>query len=265
MITYRVCTDRDIPALKRIWLTCFDEREDAIELFFQRNKDSYHAYACEEDGALVSALYLIDCALCGARAHYLCGAATLPAYRGRGIMAGLIDFALRDAETRGDRFSLLFPASGSLYEYYARFGYLRACAMKSAILSTDTAEALHSGTPDLHALQLGQGGTAVLWDDAFIRFAADYYALYGAKSAQSADAFVIYEPDGEAAEVYYAPYDSLEELKALLRTEGIRRFRLIGAADDPAFEGEISRPFGMIRPLDNDTAPADAYIGVTLQ
>ena len=266
MTFYRTCADSDLPALKYIWLSCFDEREEAAELFFQRNHAAFHAYACEADGALVSALYLIDCSLDGERAHYLCGAATLPAYRGQGLMSGLLTYALEDAKRSGDRWSLLFPASGSLYGFYARFGYLPSCAVKNAELPTDTDRKLCGGSPDLQALQKERSrGRSLIWDDAFLRFAASYYGCYGAETAQSADAFAIFERDGGFAEIYYAVYQDTDDLKALLRAENIKRFRLSTAADDPLLEGEITKPFGMILPLCGGKAPENVMIGITLQ
>lgn len=266
MIFYRTCTDRDLPRLKHIWLSCFEEQPDAADLFFEKNQSSFHAYACEADGTLVSALYLIDCTLDGDCAHYLCGAATLPAYRGRGIMSSLITYALDDAKQRGDRYSLLFPASGSLYDYYARFGYLSACAAKSALFDADGDTTPCDGAPDLQALQAECSGAGSLrWSDGFLRFAADYYGCYGAETLQSADAYAILRRDDGFAEVDYAVFSDINALKALLNAQGVDRFRLTAAADSPLFEGGLIKPFGMIRSLCGDRPPENVYIGITLQ
>lgn len=266
MTAYRACTDRDLPALKNIWLSCFEEREDATELFFKRNKEAFHAYACETDGSIVSALYLIDCSLGGKSVHYLCGAATLPEYRGNGLMSALIRYALDDAKRRGDRYSLLFPASDSLYGFYEKFGYQPARMVKSMVFDVAADRKTRSESPDLHALQARcPDGNCLIWEDAYIRFAAEYYGCYGAKTAQSADAFAIYQPEGDIAEVYYAIYSDTEALKALLSAAGIRRFRMTIAANDPASGGERIRPYGMILSLRGEKAPADVNIGITLQ
>lgn len=266
MTAYRTCTERDIPALKSLWLSCFEECEDAADLFFQHNRSLCHAYACETDGRLISALYLIDCTLNGDRAHYLCGAATLSAYRGQGHMSALIEYALQDAKQRGDRCSLLMPASDSLYGFYARFGYRPSCAIKSTILSTNSDREIHSGSPDLTKLQAECcKENFLLWNESFIRFAALYYGCYGSETVQSENAFAVFQRDGDFADVYYAVYDSIEGLQALLAAEKIKRFRLNGAADCPLFEGGITKPFGMILPLHGHRAAENVYIGITLQ
>lgn len=266
MNVYRACTPHDLPALKAIWLSSFDEREEAAELFLQRNLMTCHAYTCEANGDLVAALYLINCVLGGIRAHYLCGAATLPAYRGRGIMSALIAYALKDASKRGDRYSLLLPADESLYRYYARFGYRPSCAMKHAMLTADTDRSVHGGTPSLMQLQAASATpSSLIWEEEYIRFTADYYGCYGARTAQSEDAFAIYQPDGDAAEVIYALYSDIDALKALLRAENIRCFFLTGAADTASFKGNVKKPYGMLLSLDGNTTPSDVFIGITLQ
>lgn len=263
MNVYRACTDRDLPALQAIWLTCFDEREDAAALFLRRNLLTGHAYGCETDGDLVAAVYLIDCTLGGAKAHYLCGAATLPTYRNRGIMTALIGYALKDAANRGDRYSLLLPADEPLYRYYARFGYRPDCAVKRVILTAESDRPFRAGSPDLTQLQ-ASSDSALIWEEAYLRFAAEYYGCYGAQTSQSADAFAIWEADKESAEVIFAVYRDVDALKALLRHHHIRRFSLSAAADSP-LQGEVTKPYGMILPLNGDETPDNAFIGVTLQ
>ncbi len=265
MTVYRACTDSDLPMLKHIWLSCFEEKEEAAELFFQRNKFTFHAYACETDGALVSALYLIDCFIGKERAHYLCGASTLPSYRGRGIMSALISYALKDSIERGDRYSVLFPADETLYGFYERFGYQPSCAEKSAVIGTDTERKNHVGSFDLEALREHRDEKSLIFDPSFVLFAADYYGCYGAVTAQSANAFAFFRPEGDFAEVYCAFFSDIEELKALLGSQGFKSFRLTAAADSALFEGSVTKPYGMILSLTEKEAPENCYIGITLQ
>lgn len=266
MTAYRPCTDRDLPDLKRLWLSCFEEREDAAALFFQDVFPTCHAYACEADGRPVSALYLIDCFSGGERAHYLCGAATLPPYRGRGMMSSLITYALQDAARRGDRYSLLYPASERLYGFYERLGYLPSCAAESAVLSTETDRKPRGGCADLQTLQAAcADDRSLIWRPDLIRFAASYYGCYGAETAQDADAFAIFQRDGDLAEVIYTVYRELDALKALLQAKKLRRFRMTAPAKSPLPGGELIKPSGMIRSLCGKKPPENVFIGITLQ
>ena len=68
-VEYKTAGSGDIRELKKLWLSCFEDSRGAAELFFERNKNTYHAYAATADGKIVSALYLIDCKLGGENAE----------------------------------------------------------------------------------------------------------------------------------------------------------------------------------------------------
>jgi hypothetical protein len=54
---------------------------------------------------------------------YICGAATLPEYRNKGIMGQLMDRTFEAMKAMGYEYAALIPASESLYNYYERFGF----------------------------------------------------------------------------------------------------------------------------------------------
>ena len=265
MIALRAALAEDIPQLVSLWVTCFREKREAAELFFERNISYTHGYVAEDSGKPVAAVYLVDCTLCGERAHYLCGAATLPEYRGGGVMTSLMRFALGDAEKRGDRFSVLLPADEGLYDFYARFGYLALCSESRAEFDCGFYGTPAKGKPELRRLQLEcRRDKFLLWNNKYIEFARDYYACYGAYAAESQNAFALYERSGDRAEVFYAIYNDFKEFNSLLYAEGIRRFTLCGGADDPQLRLECPQKRGMVLPLADKDPPQGIYIGLTL-
>lgn len=137
MIKFFRADKNDVAQLKKLWLESFDDTEEATDLFFDKNWRWMRAFCAKDKNKVVSALYLIETALNGCKAHYLCGASTKSDYRKRGIMAGLIDFALEAAKHDGDKFSVLMPANLSLYDYYAGFGYMAQCFAEKRIFSRD--------------------------------------------------------------------------------------------------------------------------------
>ncbi len=156
MVSFSKTDKTDLPALKALWLTCFEEDERAAELFFERTMSFTHAYKATENGEFIAAVYLVGCTLNGRQAHYLCGAATRPDCRNRGVMSGLIRFALDDAKNRGDVFSVLFPADEGLYRFYSRLGYLAKCTARTRRLTrADLGDTQNPGcgTPDTDVLQ----------------------------------------------------------------------------------------------------------------
>ena len=261
---YRQMNARDLPALTELWLTCFDESREAVELFFKRNLSDTHGYLAEHENQIVAALYLIDCTLCGKKAHYLCGAATLPAYRGKGIMSALVEFALDDAKKRGDSFSALLPADDGLYNFYARLGYVPIGSAACVSLNAEKGE-VTKGEPDFERLQTAcYHDNFLLWNKEYIAFAEKYYSCYGTRVFKSRNALAFCEQDGEDAGVFYAVYNDIKELKTLLYQNGIRQFRLTGGGENPLFQGAEPKRCGMLRVLDGSPAPEHFYIGITL-
>ncbi len=265
MIDYRKAYAEDVIQLKKLWLSCFSEREEAAELFFIRNSDTYHGYCACDGSNIISALYLIDCTLCGKKAHYLCGAATLPWYRKQGIMSELIEFALADAEARGDCFSALLPANEKLYGYYAARGYNPIGAACTAGFNCDKQDGYSEGKPDFEELQKARfTDKFLLWNNNYIAFAEEYYACYGVRSVKSENVFALYEPKGDCADVFYAAFNDLKELKVLLHAQGVRRFSLTGSPMDPLFKNVKPEKRGMLRSLGDSDLPDGFYIGITL-
>lgn len=256
--------DRD--ALVRLWIAAFHDAPQAAELFFDRNINTMHGYCAELDGRIVSVLYLLPCTLNGAAAHYLCGVATEERYRGRGIMHALMDFALADAAQRGERYSLLYPADEGLYAFYARFGYVPRCRVRTVTLCRGESAAPPQGTPDTERLQTACFcDNFLFWNKNFLDFAADYYACYGVRTAVSENALAIFEEEDGRAVVLYSIFNDVEELKSLLFTHSdAREFILTGKPDHPFFANGAESDGGMIRPLGGAALPGNAYIGVTL-
>ena len=263
---YRAIRESDLPSLAALWLRCFEEKEEAVKLFFERNLSNTHAYLAEDGGTAIAAVYLIGCQLVGKSAHYLCGAATDPAYRHRGVMTALIEFALRDAARRGDCYSALLPANDGLYRFYARLGYKEGAAVCCKELSTEPSQRRFSSSFDWEELQRRCGGDKfLLWNNKTIRFASKYYACYGVQVLQNERLLALYEQDGDRAEVFYAIYRHLEELKDLLCRRGVRRFLLNGGTGNPDLEDCEPLVCGMLKPLQKDLPElSGVWIGLTL-
>ena len=261
----------DIIELKNLWMSCFDDSEKATELFFERNKNTYHAYAAILDGKIVSALYLIDCRLGEENAHYLCGAATLPEYRKRGIMGELIEYSLNDAKSRGDRFSVLLPANAQLYRFYSAHGYRTCCSVRRAKLKRSELEAecgavLRTDIPDFEQTQSGfKKDNFLYWNNNYIRFAIDYYACYGVKTVFSKNALAVFEEENGVCNVFYTIYNDLKELKILLlNNTKAEHFDIIGKCGEEFFYNSKKEKYGMARALSTKPLPNDIYVGITL-
>lgn len=113
----------------RLYTTAFPS--DSIDFatdFINRFFDKHCRYIVAE-GKIVSMLFLFDCSLVlkGERhsAYYLYAAATLPEYRGRGLMADLVEKAKKEAFKKG-RVLITKPAAEGLFGFYSKFGFKTA-------------------------------------------------------------------------------------------------------------------------------------------
>lgn len=116
-----------VPQFKKLWKSAFGDTDRYIRLFFQYQYRPQDTLADVEDEQVRSMLFFpryrfrVDAK--ETSAGYICGAATYPEHRSKGLMSALIARAHCEMQRRGDEYSVLIPASKSLYAYYERFGY----------------------------------------------------------------------------------------------------------------------------------------------
>lgn len=112
---------------RALWKLCFGDSDEFIRLYFTcKYRPEYNSFR-EERGQVVAALqrlpYRMNFQGREVPVAYVSGACTSPEHRGRGVMAALLGEVHRRMKADGQLFSLLIPASESLFGYYRRFGY----------------------------------------------------------------------------------------------------------------------------------------------
>lgn len=126
-IRYAISTDRF--SLKQIWSVCFGDEDDYVEHFLRERWDENNCLVAEEDGRVVSMLFLLpaEIIVAGERnpVWYVYACATLPEYRGRGLMQQLLSTAFEAAILQSVFALVLVPASESLFGFYEKSGYSR--------------------------------------------------------------------------------------------------------------------------------------------
>lgn len=117
----------DISALKSMWKDIFGDTEEYIELFFSRVVALENILVVKNNENVLAMVFYPEyiCKLGGrqTKCGYICGAATLPQFRGQGIMGKLLREAVEDMKNKGYGACVLIPAGKSLFEYYGRFGF----------------------------------------------------------------------------------------------------------------------------------------------
>lgn len=273
-----------IPQLKRLWMDTFNEEEQAVDLFFDRCKTFVSFYTASVDRKPVSMVFLVHSTLNGKKAHYLCSAATSKEYRGRGIMSSLIEYALEDARSKGECYSLLFPADNGLYDYYKRFGYLPNCTARKTIFSRQELEKIaqnkSSSQDDLRNYSFEElqrllfKNNFLLQNNEFVSFAIEYYSLYDCKAIKSKNCCALISEQSGCADVFYSLYSSFSTLaKMVLENCSADTFVFTQKTDcentDLATQKDSGikniEKYGMIKSLcDKNKTPQDVFIGITL-
>ncbi|MCI6617086.1 GNAT family N-acetyltransferase [Ruminococcus sp.] len=265
-----------IPLLKKLWLDCFEEKSEAVDLFFNHCLGFTSIYTASIEDKPVAMLYLVHSTLNGKKAHYLCCAATSLDYRNLGIMGRLIEYALKDSSKNDDVYSLLFPANERLYEYYERFGYKPLCTARKAVFTREElirfAENNQSKRTSVNSYnyeelqRLCLKDNFLLQNNNFISFASDYYSLYDCKTVKSENCFALFEEENGTAKVFYSIYDSFYTLaEILINNSNAKRFVFTGKADDESYKNSKNEKYGMIKSLgNNEIIPENTYIGITL-
>lgn len=114
----------DRSQLRKLWADTFEDSEGYLDIFF----DTYYRSALilteERSGSVISALWGLPFDFTGGlKGLYLCGLATRPEWRGKGIMSRLMSLAEEWAVRNNFDFSFLIPAGEALRRYYCVRGY----------------------------------------------------------------------------------------------------------------------------------------------
>lgn len=114
----------DRSQLRKLWSDTFGDSEGYLDVFF----DTYYRSALilteERSGSVISALWGLPFDFTeGLKGLYLCGLATRPEWRGKGIMSRLMILAEEWAIRNNFDFSFLIPADEDLRRYYSERGY----------------------------------------------------------------------------------------------------------------------------------------------
>ena len=113
--------------LREFWQAIFGDEDEYLSLFFGGFFEPERTLVAEEGGKLIAMCFFprVFLSVNGEKvpAGYLCGAATVPARRGEGIMSRLIGLAVTQMREAGDEACFLIPASQSLISYYEKFGF----------------------------------------------------------------------------------------------------------------------------------------------
>ena len=135
-------TEKDYSEIIPVWQSGFDDNADDVAEFLAGTGGFCDRLVWREDKKIVAEMNIIRCDLSieGKRvsAVYFYALATLPEYRGRGIVSSMIRFALDKYAVDGMSYAMIVPAEEGLVGYYQRFGFDPICGAKIADIPSES-------------------------------------------------------------------------------------------------------------------------------
>ena len=263
-----------------IWRICFGDSVSYIDFFLDRGFDADSCLLWVEDGIAVAMLHILNAKYISSAARdpvqYIYAAATLPAYRGRGIMPRLLQAAEKDGAAKGCIFTYLLPASSSLYEYYARQGYKTAFYIKKARVTRKKLEDIASENKpctlfadinanadadddanvdvdadaykDIYKLRRVRFSPAVLWEKPELSYALAEWQFSDGDILHYGSYYAIFKEHNGIVEVRESSGSITETATALLNRYSCGEFVFFLPPDELApFKTEILA-YGMLKP-----------------
>ena len=109
--------------LKRLWKEAFGDSDEFVESFFNTFYSPERVLYIEENGRLLSMLYILPFIMDGRNIGYIYGVATAKEERGKGYATTLIERAISIARNSGYDALATIPASKDLRLFYEKFGF----------------------------------------------------------------------------------------------------------------------------------------------
>lgn len=123
--------DADIrKEMMRLWKDTFHDSDEYVNLVFDSYFNPELVEYEEREGRVVSAMMAVPYRFGNGRSRlkglYLCGLATEPKYRRKGIMSGMMDRLAKRMQASEYSFMFLIPADAGLQRYYKDQGFVNA-------------------------------------------------------------------------------------------------------------------------------------------
>lgn len=125
MAEFRLLQDRDKEQASALWHECFGDSDGFCRWFMSEQWNGEYSVAAVEEGKLVSMIHGRPYTLCirgrGVPSVIMCGVATAPAYRHRGLMRRCMELFERNARDKGAFVLFQSPVDFRIYEWCMQY------------------------------------------------------------------------------------------------------------------------------------------------
>lgn len=193
----------DFESVTELWSLVFGDSADIINRFLDVHFSEDSLLVYEADNRIAAMFFLLKGDVCinseEYPSRYLYAACTHPDYRGRGIMAGLINAAYNLCAQKSIDYICLLPAEESLYGYYEKFGYKALYGVRKLSEKDFQSSLTDSGfafTENLDLSTVRDRAFAKInyfkWNKEAVDFAFDFNEYYGGKSIRNRKGYILY-------------------------------------------------------------------------
>ncbi len=279
----RLSVTTDINDIILLWSESFGDSFEDIKFFLDEYYLSDNTVVCEYNGKVVSVLFLLDGDMhikgIDYPSYYLYAACTAETYRGKGIMANMLEFAKLLSRERKKYFIALKPAEESLYNYYSKFGYKTVFSKKIAEIRFDFSANIKEFSDilfnnDYYGLRYKAfvDFNYFKWNRKSIEFAIRHHKHFGGEFFASADGYILYSIDDNSVHIKENTFSSVEEITECLNRNNIASKYDSIIIDLPyGFNHDKCKVVdsGMLLAVNNDANElidnlSDAYLNLTL-
>lgn len=274
-IKIEITVPEDMGEAFPIWQACFGDSGEYINMFLSYAEGHCKCLLARHEGKAVSMFFLQECSAEAHPAYYLYAAATLPEYRGRGIMGGMIEAAANYARGEGKAFIILSPAEESLFGYYEKFGFKAAFSRK--IVSLNGAGSEEKASPE-SGDSLFESREKILkniphtrWNEAFLSYAERENAFFGGRTIRFGDSYALARKIGNEALIFELCAEDEAAARAIaeeaMRSFGCETAKIYLPAQSDLFKNRPARiqRNGMALALGGAELKDDGYLGLTLE
>lgn len=230
----RFSNKSDINGIVSLWNEAFDDSKSDIMFFINNRYKPQNTLVYELNGEVASMLFLLEGKMSvkgvDYASYYLYAACTSKKYRGRGLMASLLDFAKETACKRGYYFICLMPGEKSLFDFYEKHGY--KSVFKKKILTVNREDVPLTDNLIFDTDKYAEDVALIRnnnysrfdmfkWDNDAIEFAFKHNKLYGGFDISTREGYALYMRNNSiisVKEFAFTPYESTSFLSFLNKT-----------------------------------------------
>lgn len=272
MIRHASFADRS--AIFNIWRICFGDSAEYINFFLNHGFEADSCLVIEKENRVVSMLHILNAEYRTFSkvfpVQYIYAAATLPAYQGRGLMPRLLEAAEKGGAANGCAFTWLLPGSGSLYNYYAKYGYKTAFYVKKAQTARDVLQKIaltnlenikeNPTNKDMYDLRQEHFYPAVMWSRREFDYALSEHKFTGGEILRFGSSYALCREINGTVEVRETTGSIGETAAVLISRYDNHNFTfIVPNYSEVPFPAETIR-YGMLKPCNANSSVFEEVI-----